>query len=111
MFESLCGHEAGVNSTHDNWNATVPEGVSNFVTPFDIGGHGRNTHKVGLDIKVNGFDILIGQDHLILILWNQGSHGQESGQWGVECPIHVHGASRKGLRFWIDEMDPSGTHA
>jgi hypothetical protein len=86
-----------------NWSA-------NFITAVDVTRHRGNADKVRFQIEINGFDILIGQHHLILIAWDRGGHRQQSGKRRIERTIHVQRTGRQGIGLRIDEMNDARLH-
>src|SRR4029434_8217942 len=75
MLERFLRHKARVHTAHHHRYPARSESVGDLVAAVDIRRHRRDSDEVGLQVKIDGFDVLIGKHHLITIPWNGGRHG------------------------------------
>ena len=82
MLERLLGHEAGMHPAHHDGYASGAELVGNLISAVDVTGHRGDSDEIGLQVEINGFNVLIGEDHFVLIARNRcgDCHNPASGE-------------------------------
>ena len=80
MRKRLLRHEARMDPAHDDGNALGAEFVGDFVAAVDVARHCGNPDEVGLQIEIDGLDILVGENHLVPVTRDRSGDREQPGQ-------------------------------
>ena len=95
MGQGLARHETGMHAPHDHGNASGAKGIGDIVAAIDIAGHRGNADEVGLQVKVDGLDVLVGEHDLVVFARNAGCNGKQTRERRIKRPIQINRARRQ----------------
>src|SRR5260221_7452116 len=105
MLQSLLRHEAWVHASHHHRHALDAEPVSDLISAVDVTRHCGNSHQIGLQIEVDRLNVLVGENHLVLVFRDTGGNGQQarSGEYSARLKYigRVVSESVFGLIRWM----------
>ena len=102
MLERLLRHEARMDAAHDHRHAFGAESIGDLVAAVDVTRHRRNADEIGLQVEIDGLDVLVGEHHLILVARDAGGDRQQTGERRIQRPVHVERAGGQRIGFRID---------